>query len=406
MAVEAASTPAEHAPAAEPMKRQRILMTADTLGEVWHYALELSRALTARGHDVVLATMGAMPSRDQRREAGEVPDLALYSSAYKLLWMDDPWNDVGNAGAWLMNLASRLRPSVLHLNDFGHATLPWSMPVLSVGHACVLSWWRAVHGAPPPQGWLRYRQAVLADLNAADLVVTPTRAMLQALEHHYGVRRACRVIPHASHDGVQDSTAKGPWIFSVGSLDDAGKNIEALAAIARLPWPVYVAESAPRAEPSPRADDNVRMLGHLGCAQVRRWLAHAPIFALPARYEPFGMSVLEAALARCALVLGDIDSLREVWDGAAIFVAPDDHAALAHALRRLIADTALRERYAALARERAEAHRPAAMADAYLRAYADIGAEDCRAGGATASIHALSALQARRTPALLRAVRR
>jgi len=127
---------------------------------------------------------------------------------------------------------------------------------------------------------------------------------------------------------------------------------------------------------------------------------------LPARYEPFGLTALEAAWSGCALVLGDIDSLREVWDGAAIFVAPDDHAALAHALRRLIADTALRERYAALARERAEAHRPAAMADAYLRAYADIGAEDCRAGGATASIHALSALQARRTPALLRAVRR
>ncbi len=32
---------------------------------------------------------------------------------------------------------------------------------------------------------------------------------------------------------------------------------------------------------------------------------------LPARYEPFGLSVLEAALSGCALVLGDIPSLRE-----------------------------------------------------------------------------------------------
>ena len=35
---------------------------------------------------------------------------------------------------------------------------------------------------------------------------------------------------------------------------------------------------------------------------------------LPARYEPFGLSILEAALSGCALVLGDLPSLRELWD--------------------------------------------------------------------------------------------
>jgi glycogen(starch) synthase len=45
---------------------------------------------------------------------------------------------------------------------------------------------------------------------------------------------------------------------------------------------------------------------------------------LPARYEPFGLSVLEAALSGCALVLGDIASLREVWGGAACYVRPGD----------------------------------------------------------------------------------
>ncbi len=39
-------------------------------------------------------------------------------------------------------------------------------------------------------------------------------------------------------------------------------------------------------------------------------------------YEPFGLSVLEAALSGCALVLGDIPSLRENWDGAADFAEP------------------------------------------------------------------------------------
>jgi hypothetical protein len=47
---------------------------------------------------------------------------------------------------------------------------------------------------------------------------------------------------------------------------------------------------------------------------------------LPARYEPFGLSVLEAALSGCALVPGDIASLRGNWDGVAEFVCPDDAA--------------------------------------------------------------------------------
>ena len=60
------------------------------------------------------------------------------------------------------------------------------------------------------------------------------------------------------------------------------------------------------------------------------WLRRATIFALPARYEPFGLSALEAGLAGCALVLGDIP-MREVWHDAAMFVPPEQPAALENA---------------------------------------------------------------------------
>ena len=46
-----------------------------------------------------------------------------------------------------------------------------------------------------------------------------------------------------------------------------------------------------------------------------------------ARYEPFGLAVLEAAQAGCALVLSDIPTFRELWNGAAQFVPPGDDAA-------------------------------------------------------------------------------
>jgi glycosyltransferase involved in cell wall biosynthesis len=37
-------------------------------------------------------------------------------------------------------------------------------------------------------------------------------------------------------------------------------------------------------------------------------------------------------MSHCALVLSDIPTFRELWDGAAIFVSPDDAAALALAI--------------------------------------------------------------------------
>ena len=80
-------------------------------------------------------------------------------------------------------------------------------------------------------------------------------------------------------------------------------------------------------------------LGRLAPAELASWLSRAAIFAHPARYEPFGLSVLEAALAGCALVLGDIASLREIWDGAAVFVDPGDDAAIAEAIRELCEDS-------------------------------------------------------------------
>jgi glycosyltransferase involved in cell wall biosynthesis len=90
---------------------------------------------------------------------------------------------------------------------------------------------------------------------------------------------------------------------------------------------------------------------------------------LPARYEPFGLSVLEAALAGCALVLGDIPSLRENWDGAAVFVDPSNDSNLSTVLCSLIENDAFRNRWACRARVRALEFTVAGMADGYLSIY-------------------------------------
>ncbi len=348
----------------------RVLMTADTVGGVWTYCLELARALGPHGVEVTLATMGPLPADDQRADAEQVPGLRLFSSECRLEWMDDPWEDVARAGTWLLELEDRLRPDLVHLNGYAHGALPWRAPVLVAGHSCVLSWWRAVRGEDAPPQWDRYRQEVRAGIQAAGLVVAPTAAMLAELERYYGPLPPSRVAANGRDPaGLLPGDKEGRG-GAAGRLWDEAKNIAALAeAAAGLAWPVAVAGD-PR-HPSGREADfaNVRCLGRLERPELTRQFRRASIYALPARYEPFGLSALEAAFSRCALVLGDIPSLREVWGEAAVFVSPDDPGELREALELLIADPERLEMMAARARERAFAYTPERMAAGYLTAY-------------------------------------
>ena len=113
----------------------------------------------------------------------------------------------------------------------------------------------------------------------------------------------------------------------------------------------------------------MRCLGLLSERDIAGWLARAAIFALPARYEPFGLLPLEAALSGCALVLGDTPSLREVWDDAADYVDPDDPKALQLAILRLTSSPTLLESRGRAARARAARYTPQRMADGYLDIY-------------------------------------
>lgn len=368
---------------------RRILMSADTVGGVWQYAIELCRQLCAQGDEVVLATMGGEPGGSQQAEAGAIAGLELRPSKYRLEWMDDPWADVGRAGDWLLSLEREVRPDIVHLNHYAHGDLPWRAPVLMVGHSCVLSWWQAVHREPAPAEWERYRDRVRSGLQAAERVVAPTRAMLVELERHYGPLRACGVIANGRSPAGMAAAQREPLVLAAGRLWDEGKNIAALTAVApRLPWPVFIAGADQHPDGGRIELPNVRLLGQLPSEELASWLARAAIYALPARYEPFGLSALEAALAGCALVLGDIPSLREVWGDCAVFVPPDDHGALEATLRRLMDDDSLRSDYAARAAERAGRYTPASMASGYRAAYADLLAGRDAARGNIATMEA------------------
>ena len=359
---------------------RKLLMTADTTGDAWIYAVELARGLAESGVEVVLATLGTPLDEPQREMAERIPRLRVFESALKPEWMEDPWRDVEKAGEWLLRLEERLAPDLIHLNGYVHAVLPWNAPTVIAGHSCMLSWWQAVKGEPAPGAWERYSHAVAAGLAAADLVITPTQTRLESLTGHYGEPPRTRVIPNARDARQFRPGDKEPMIFAAGRLEDEGRNLEALERVApRLPWPVFVAGENHHPDGGEARPHHSRLLGRLSQRALAVWLGRASIYCAPARYEPFGLGALEAALSGCALVLGDIPSLREIWRHRAIFVPPDDPEALEDALKKLIEDPDRRSSLTAGARARALQLSPSRMVEAYLAAYGDVLGEKARA---------------------------
>ena len=345
-------------------------MTADTVGGVWTYALELADALEPHGVAVTLATMGRPMAASQRRELEASSVVAVHESGYALEWMDEPWADVDRAAGWLLRLEDDLAPDLVHLNGYAHAALPWRVPTVVVAHSDVTSWWEAVHAEPPPPGWDEYRRRVGAGIAAATALVAPTAAMLDATRACYGVAGGS-VVPNCRRPDVVVPAPKEPLVLAAGRLWDEAKNVAALDRVApQLDVPVVIA--GPVEHPATGAvwrSGGAKLLGALPFPELAQWLARAAVFALPARYEPFGLAALEAGLAGCALVLGDIPSLREVWDDAALFVDPDDDVALAATLRALTADERAQVRLGERARARALTFSPARSAAGYLDVY-------------------------------------
>jgi glycogen synthase len=351
----------------------RILMTADTIGGVWSYSVELLRALAARPCEVMLATMGAPLSQSQRLIAAQLPNVTLMESAYKLEWMNEPWAHVDASGEWLMELARDFRPDLVHLNTFAHGALPWKVPVVMVGHSCVLSWWQAVKKVAAPPSWATYQRRVQAGLAHVDMVVAPTKAMLVELNTYYGPFRASQVIYNGRNSADFAPGEKENFIFTMGRVWDEAKNIAILDQIAdKLAWPVYVAGEQRHPSGSKVELHNLRTLGHLNQSEIRDWLARASIFVLPARYEPFGLAILEAALSGCALVLGDILSLRELWEDSALFTDPEDSAMLKHCLDYVIGSAQRRHALAQAALDRAKLYSPENMGNAYWNLYQNL----------------------------------
>ncbi len=341
--------------------RARIMLTTDAVGGVWRYCMELAAELRARETDILLVSMGPAPSAAQRAEAAAICTLLI--TDLPLDWLAETSAEIADAARALAAIAAEWNTDSIHLHT--PALVPdadWPAPVVAFAHSCVGTWWRAVRGEqqlPPDLAW---RAALVgAGLRAADRALAPTRAFARELSTHYG--HPVRAVPNGRRPLPFRAVSRG-GALTAGRLWDEGKNIRALdAAAARLDTVVRAA--GPSIGPNGAAIEcrALRLLGNLDEVALAREYAGAAAFISVARYEPFGLAVLEAAQSGCALVLSDIPTFRELWDGAAEFVDPGDTDAIACTIAAAVREpTALSD----AARRRAQAYDAETMAAATL----------------------------------------
>jgi glycosyltransferase involved in cell wall biosynthesis len=349
-------------------------MTMDAVGGVWFYASTLAQELCRRGHEVVLVTLGPEPRGDQLAALDGVRGLSIETTDLALEWVDPEGLDSQRAREWLARIERWVEPDVVHLNGYREALADWRAPVLVVAHSCVRSWWRACRGEDPSeQRWLNYIGDVRAGLCAAARWAAPSDAFRDTIAQLYWPTTTGSTILNGIGDTPADA-AKEPLILAAGRLWDEAKNVALLARIApAVRWPIEVA--GPMHEPgrdTAIALHHIKALGELCRPALLDEMRRASILAAPAVYEPFGLTVLEAAAAGCALVLSDIPTFRELWDGAALFVDARDDAAWRAVLTHLTGNVPLREDLQRRAKHRAQVCSLTAMADAYTELYWDL----------------------------------
>ena len=321
----------------------RVLITTDVVGGVWQFTHELAAGLLGEGSAVALVSFGGEPSREQRDEcaclASKYGSSFLYeSSTAPLEWMQENESAYYQGAPLLARIAGDFGADILHSNQFCYGALPFEIPRIITTHSDVLSWADACRTHPLENSpWLRqYRRLVTDGLNGATCIIAPSLWMLSALRRNFPLRARCEVIPNGLSIAQPVSPARQLRAITAGRLWDEAKDIRVLGNVSS-PIPLYAAgDTQQGGARGPQYLRGVTLLGRMQHEDLLHFFRESAIYICTSRYEPFGLAALEAALCGCAVLARDIDSLREVWQDAALYFA--DAASLSTLLNQLAAN--------------------------------------------------------------------
>ncbi|HUP14483.1 MAG TPA: glycosyltransferase family 4 protein [Acidimicrobiia bacterium] len=318
-------------------------------GGVQQQVLDIGRLLTGAGEKVTIIGPGAAAVADEAyrvAEVGRVRPVRANGSVVPL--------------ALGFNIARLIRDAaadldVLHVHEplmpvVGPAALRAGRPVVATFHASPPAWMGMAYRAGPPR-WLRgrwFKQAVLTAVSAEAARGPRSLGPVEVIPNGVDIGSYVQQVP------------KVPGRVAFLGRDEPRKGLSVL----KEAWPL-VLSSHPGAvlavigADSPDLDShrvaNVEYMGRVDDADKRRLLGQASIMVAPnLGGESFGLVVVEAMAAGCAVVASDIPAFRAVAGAAAELVPPGNPADLANAIARLMSDPSAIEALARAGQNRAK----------------------------------------------------
>lgn len=197
-------------------------------------------------------------------------------------------------------------------------------------------------------------------------ILVPSRHTAEILIRRYGAKPDCVTVAPPGFDrpaGRVGRRARPPMILCVGILHPRkGQDvlIEGLARISDLAWQAQIvgpahdptfAAALERRHAELRLGPRVSFAGSVDDAALQELYGSATIFALPTRYEGYGMVLSEALIHGLPVVSTQTGAVPDtVPDDAGMLVPVDNPEALADALRQILTNGSLLERLSCAAR--------------------------------------------------------
>lgn len=331
---------------------------------VGEYTHELVRALLAEAAGELDLTVFSSSWKDRLARSPELTGAAIVDRRIPVRVLNYMWHRLGwPTGESLAGARF----------DVAHSSHPMLLPTRRAAQVITIHDLDFLSHPERASAEIRRDYPALASAHArrADRVIVSSRYAAAQVEQRLGVPPdrigVCPAGRPAGWTARGAAPENGYVLFfgtleprkNVGGLLDAYERL--LAGSGRVPDLVLAGRATPAAAPwldrigRPPLAGRVRHAGYVAPADRRALYEGARVLVQPSFEEGFGLTVLEAMTAGVPVVAADRGSLPEVVGDAAPLVDPEDSAAMARAIERMIVDPAYADQCAARGVARARA---------------------------------------------------